>query len=69
MQRPCGNEPLRGLYGCEQMVNTFVQNAKAYWWLWGPLGEPRVRVVDAWAEQQRSYLRWLRQNYGERDRP
>jgi hypothetical protein len=42
------------------MVNTFTQNAKAYWRLWGALGEPMVRGVDAWAEAQRSYLRWLR---------
>jgi hypothetical protein len=67
--RPRADEALRGLDGYEQMVNTFAQNAKAYWRLWGPLGEPMVRVVEAWAEQQRSYLRWLRQNYGERDRP
>jgi hypothetical protein len=69
MQGPWGDEPLRGLDGYEQMVNTFAQNAKAYWGMWGPLGEPMVRVVDAWVEQQRSYLRWLRENYGERGRP
>jgi hypothetical protein len=69
MQGPRGDEPLRGLDGYEQMVNTFAQNAKAYWRMWGPLGEPMVRVVDAWVEQQRSYLRWLRENYGERGRP
>jgi hypothetical protein len=69
MQRPQRDEALLGLDGYEQMVNTFAQNAKAYWRLWGPLGEPMVRIVEAWAEQQRSYLRWLQQNYGERDRP
>ena len=50
--------------GYEQMVNIFAEQAKAYWRLWGPLGEPMVTVVDNWAEQQRSYLNWLRQNYG-----
>jgi len=50
------------------MLETFVQNAKAYWRMWGPPGEPMVRLVEDWAEQQRSYLRWLRENYGERDR-
>ncbi len=64
-----GDEALRGLDGYEQMLETFTQNAKNYWRVWGPLGEPMVRVVEAWAEQQRSYLRWLRENYGERDRP
>ena len=38
MQGPRGDEPLRGLDGYEQMVNTFAQNAKAYWRMWGPLG-------------------------------
>jgi hypothetical protein len=69
MQGPRDDEGLRGLGDYEQMVSTFAENAKAYWRLWGPLGEPMVRVVDTWAEQQRSYLRWLRENYGERDRP
>jgi len=51
--------------GYEQMVNTFAENAKAYWWLWGPQGEPMIRVVDTWVEQQRAYLQWLRQNHAE----
>jgi hypothetical protein len=50
-------------------VNTFAENAKAYWRLWGPQGEPMIRVVDAWVEQQRAYLQWLRQNYAEGNRP
>ena len=50
-------------------MNTFAQNAKAYWRLWGPLGEPMVRVVDAWVEQQRAYVQWLRENYGRRRGP
>jgi len=62
------NEGLVGLDGYEQMLNTFAENAKIYWRLWGPLGEPMVRVVDAWVEQQRSYLQWLRQNYAGRSR-
>ena len=69
MQGPQDDEALRGLDGYDQMVNTFAQNATAYWRLWGPLGEPMVRIIDAWVEQQRSYLQWLRQNYGGRDRP
>jgi len=69
MQGPRSDEALRGLEGYEQMVNTFAQNAKAYWRLWGPLGEPMVRVVDAWVEQQRAYVQWLRENYGAEKRP
>jgi hypothetical protein len=69
VQGPQDDEGLQGLDGYEQMLNTFAENARAYWRVWGPLGEPMVRGVDAWVEQQRSYLQWLRQNYGGRDRP
>ena len=66
MQRPRGEEVLRGLDGYERMVNTFAQNAKAYWGLWGPLGEPMAHGVEAWAQMQRAYLQWLRQTPGAR---
>ncbi len=69
VQGPQDNEGLRGLDAYEQVLNTFAESARGYWQLWGPLGEPMVRVVDAWVEQQRSYLQWLRQNYGESNRP
>ena len=62
-----GEEVLRGLDGYERMVATFAQNAKAYWGAWGPLGEPMVRGVEAWAETQRAYIQWLRQTPGARD--
>ena len=64
MQGPWGDEAIRGLDGYEQMVDNFAEQAKAYWRLWGPLGEPMVRGVDAWAEGQRAYLQWLRTAYG-----
>ena len=64
MQGPWSDEALQGLDGYEQMVNTFAENAKTYWRLWAPLGEPMVRGVDAWAQMQRAYLQWLRQTYG-----
>ena len=38
MQGPRGDEALQGLDGYEQMMNTFAENAKRYWRLWGPLG-------------------------------
>jgi hypothetical protein len=66
MDRPRHDEALQGLDGYERMVETFAQNAKTYWRLWGALGEPMVRGVDAWAEMQRGYILWLRQTYGER---
>ena len=69
MQEPRGDEALRGLDGYEQLVNTFAEQAKTYWGLWGPLGEPMVRGIEAWAEMQRAYLLWLRQTYGTGSRP
>ena len=64
MQVPGGDEALQGLDGYEQMVDIFTEQAKAYWGLWGPLGESMVRGVDAWAETQRAYIQWLRHTYG-----
>jgi hypothetical protein len=55
---------VQGLDDYEQVLDTFTDQAKAYWGLWGPLGEHMVRGVDGWAAQQRSYLQWLRENYG-----
>ena len=56
MQEPHGAKgTLQGLGFAESMVNTFEQSAKFYWRMWGPLGEPMVRTVDAWADMQRSY--------------
>jgi hypothetical protein len=55
-------DPLLDAYG--QMVDTFAEQAKVYWGLWGPLDEPMVRGVDAWAEMQRAYVQWLRQSMG-----
>jgi len=69
MQEPRGDEALRGLDGYEQLVNTFAEQAKPYWGLWGPLVEPMVRGIEAWAEMQRAYLLWLRQTYGTGSRP
>jgi hypothetical protein len=62
MQEPHGAKgTLQGLRFAESMVNTFEQSVKFYWRMWGPLGEPMVRAVDAWANMQRSYLQWLRE--------
>jgi hypothetical protein len=48
----------------EQMVDTFAEQAKAYWRSWGVLGEHMVRNVDSWAKHQRSYIDYLRQKRG-----
>ena len=65
MQGPQGPDPLQGLDTYEQMVDTFAEQAKAYWRSWGKLGEHMVRNVDSWAKHQRSYIDYLRQNRGE----
>ncbi len=61
MQGPQGNEALAGLDTYEQMLNTFAEQAKAYWRMWGPLGEPMIRGIDAWVQMQHAQLQWLRQ--------
>ncbi len=66
---PQGDEPLQGLDGYEQMVNTFAEQAKMFWRMWGPAGEPMVRGIEAWAEMQRAYLQWLRQTTGGGNQP
>jgi hypothetical protein len=65
MQRPRDNEaafqdPLKF---AENMVDAFADGARLYWRLWGPLGEPMIRGVDAWADMQRAYLAWMREAY------
>ena len=52
---------LQGWELAEGMVHGFADNARAYWRMWGPLGEPMVHAVDFWADLQRGYLRWLRE--------
>jgi hypothetical protein len=64
MQESQREAALQYLDEYEQMLDTFTEQAKAYWGLWGPLGEHMVRGVDGWADQQRSYLQWLRQKHG-----
>ncbi len=52
---------LRELTLAEDLVNTFAVRAKLYWKGWGPLGEPMIAAIDAWAEMQLLYLQWLRE--------
>jgi len=67
-ERHSAKGTLQGLGFAESIVNTFEQSAKFYWRMWGPLGEPMVRTVDAWAGMQRSYLQWLRETSAAGDR-
>jgi hypothetical protein len=50
----------------EHAIDFFAEGAKVYWRLWGPLGEPMVQAVEAWAKMQRGYFEWLRQVSGVR---
>jgi len=64
-ERPRGTqEMLRGLGFAEYMVGAFEKSAVFYWRMWGPLGEPMIRGIEAWAEMQRAYVQWLRQSMG-----
>ena len=55
---------LQGLGYPESMVHTFEQNAKFYWRMWGPLGEPMVHATEQWTNLQYLYLRSLREPPG-----
>ena len=55
---------LQGLGYAESIVHTFEQNAKFYWRMWGPLGEPMVHATEQWANLQYLYLRSLREPPG-----
>jgi hypothetical protein len=65
MQEPRGTQAVRqGLGFAESMVRTFEQNAKFYWRMWGPLGQPMIQATEQWANVQRSYIRSLREDPG-----
>ena len=55
-----------GIDGYEQMVSTFAFSVKAYWALWGPLGQPMIEGVDAWKRIQHAYLESVRNETGAR---
>jgi hypothetical protein len=64
MQVPGGGDARQGLEVYEQMVDTFAEQSKAYWRMWGPTGEPMIQGIDAWVQMQRAYVQWLRQTMG-----
>jgi hypothetical protein len=51
------------------MATAYADAGKLYWKLWGPLGEPAIPGIDAWAEMQRAYLQDFRQSYGAGSQP
>jgi hypothetical protein len=54
------DEVLKELDLAEELVNTFAVRAKRYWMGWGPAGVPMLLAIEAWAEGQLRYLKWLR---------
>ena len=64
MQGPLGSDALQQIDVYEQMVVAFAEQSKAYWRMWGPLGEPMLTGVEYWESMQRTYIQWLRQNMG-----
>ncbi len=54
---PSDDAPQQELSGYELMVDTIAFSAKAYWAMWGPLGQPMISAIDRWAQRQREYLR------------
>jgi hypothetical protein len=64
MQESRGEEFLRSLDMYEQIVHAFAEQSKAYWKIWGPMGEPMLNGVEYWEAMQGEFMRWLRQNRG-----
>jgi hypothetical protein len=58
-----GGEALQGLGGYEKMVDSFAEQAKAFWRSLGPTGEPMVQGIEAWAQMQRAYIQWVQQSF------
>jgi len=55
---PSDDAPQRELSGgYELMVDTIAFSTKAYWAMWGPLGQPMIDAIDSWAARQWGYLR------------
>ncbi|MCA1729204.1 MAG: hypothetical protein LC751_07290 [Actinobacteria bacterium] len=69
MQEPRSEELLRGLDMYEQIVHAFAKQSKAYWRIWGPMGQPMLQGVEYWEEMQGEFIRWLRQNRGSGSQP
>lgn len=42
-----------------EVLTSYAEGAKAYWSMWGPLGQPAIRTIDIWTRSQRRYLETL----------
>ena len=42
-----------------EALTSYADGAKAYWSMWGPLGQPAIQAIDMWAYSQRRYLEVL----------
>jgi len=49
----------RGLDAYEQILNTFAEQAQAFWKSMGPAGEPMALGINSFTQMQRAYLQWL----------
>ncbi len=60
LQQPSDEDLQQEHDGYDLMVDTVAFSAKAYWAMWGPLGQPMIDAVDRWAQRQRGYLQLVR---------
>jgi hypothetical protein len=42
-----------------EVLTSYADGAKAYWSMWGPLGQPSIQAIDIWVYSQRRYLEAL----------
>lgn len=40
-----------------ERLTFYAEGAKAYWGMWGPMGQPAIEAVEMWERTQRRYLR------------
>src|SRR5215203_4036690 len=57
---PSIDDVVRELDVAKELVNTFAVRAKHYWMGRGPVAMPMILTIDAWAQGQLQYLKWLR---------
>ena len=41
------------------VLTSYAEGAKAYWRMWGPLGQPAIQTIELWTLSQRRYLEAL----------
>ncbi len=38
------------------VLTSYTEGAKAYWRMWGPLGQPAIQIIDVWTRTQQRHL-------------